>query len=289
MVNEEAFEFIKVRYLVLWLIVFLIVMVIFYAASSNLIAGAEWDVAMGFLFYILISFWIIRNFNRVHLNYQKFIGHIPYNYNWLLLFTVVLAVIILTLGLGELSRYILSTIDPQLLHHLPSTNIFYTSQETPLAPFLNFMEFIIAVIMAPIVEEFLFRGVILHRFTIKWGIKRAVIGSSIIFGLLHSDILGAFTFAVVMCILYIKTASILVPIMAHMINNMLAYGFQVMSTFSPQSTVASHNLGIAAILLLVSIVIILYFLYRNWPQRYWRPPYFQEVYDGIPENLYYDE
>jgi hypothetical protein len=91
-----------------------------------------------------------------------------------------------------------------------------------------------------------------------------------------------------MCILYIKTASILVPIMAHMINNLLAYGAEIISTFSPQSSIASHNLGVAILLLIVSIVIIFYFLYRNWPQRYWRPPYFQEVYDGIPENLYYD-
>ena len=137
-------------------------------------------------------------------------------------------------------------------------------------------------------EEFLFRGVILHRFTVKWGVEWAVLASSIIFGLLHSDIIGAFIFALVMCILYIKTASILVPIVAHMINNMLAYGTQIMSTFSPQSNIASHNLGIAVLLLIISLMIIIYFLYRNWPQRYWKPPYFQEVFDGIPENLYYD-
>jgi len=288
MVNENAFKYIKIRYLLLWLVVFFIIMGFIYVATTNLLAGAEWDVATGFLFYIVISFWIIRNFNRVNLNYEKFIGHFPFNYSWLFLFTIIFAVIILSLGLGELSRYIISTINPEILNHLPSTSVFYTPNETPLAPFLNFMEFIIAVIMAPIVEEFLFRGVILHRFTIKFGIKWAVFGSSIIFGLLHSDIIGAFTFAVVMCILYIKTASILVPILAHMVNNMLAYGVQVLSTFSPQSTVASHNLGVAILLLLVSAVVILYFLHRNWPQRYWRPPYFQEVYDGIPENLYYD-
>lgn len=288
MVNETVFESIKIRNLILWMVIFFVIMCLFYVATTNLLAGAEWDVVAGFLFYIVISCWIIRNFNHVHLNYEKFIGHVPYDYNWLFLFTIILAVIILSLGLGELSRYIISTIDPTLLSHIPSTSTFYTSKETPLAPFLNFMDFLIAVIMAPIVEEFLFRGVMLHRFTIKWGIKWAILGSSIIFGLLHKDFIGAFIFAVVMCILYIKTSSILVPIVAHMINNLLAYGMEIMSTFSPESTVASHSLGVAILLLIASVVIILYFLYKNWPQRYWRPPYFQDVYDGIPENLYYE-
>ena len=288
MVNEAVFESIKVRYLLLWLVAFTVIMGLIYMFTTPLLAGAEWEVATGFLFYILISWWIIRNFNRVNLNYEKFIGNFPFDYNWFFLFTVIFAVIILSLGLGELSRYILSLINPNLLNHLPSTSVFFTYSETPYAPFLNFMEFIIAVVMAPIVEEFLFRGVILHRFTIKWDVKSAVLFSSLIFGFLHSDFIGAFTFAIVMCILYIKTASILVPIMAHMVNNLLAYGTQIMSTFSPEGSIASHNLGVAVLLLMVSIVIILYFLYRNWPQRYWRPPYFQEVYDGIPENLYYE-
>lgn len=72
----------------------------------------------------------------------------------------------------------------------------------------------------------------------------------------------------------------------------MAYGTQILSTFNPQNYTSaahpSHNLGVAVLLLIISIAIILYFLYRNWPQRYWRPPYFQEVYDGIPENLYYE-
>ncbi|MCE5213437.1 MAG: CPBP family intramembrane metalloprotease [Methanobacterium sp.] len=289
MVNEAVFESIKVRYLLLWLIGFFIIMGIIFVLTTDYISDAEWDVATGFLFYIIISLWIIWNFKRVHINYQKFIGYFPFDYNWLFLFIIIFAVIILSLGLGELSRYIISQINPNLLNHLPSTSFFYTSRDTPLAPFLNFMDFIIAVIMAPIVEEFLFRGVILHRFTVKWGIKWGVLVSSIIFGFLHSDIIGAFIFALVMCILYIKTACILVPILAHMINNLLAYGTQILSTLGPQSTIASHNLVVAAVLLFISVVIILYFLYRNWPQRYWRPPYFQEVYDGIPENLYYDE
>jgi len=223
--------------------------------------------------------------------YVAFLTVLMQGLNWLArenLFIIIFGVIILSLGLGELSRYILSTIDPNILNELPSTSLFYNQSETPFAPIFNYIEFIVAVIIAPIVEEILFRGVMLHRFTIKWGIKWAIMASSIIFALFHADIIGAFIFAIVMCILYIKTASILVPILAHIINNLLAYGFEIMLSLRPGSTVTSHSLEVAILLLTVSIIIIFYFLYRNWPKRYWRPPYFQEVYDGIPENLYYD-
>jgi len=280
MVNEAVFEHIKVRYLFLWLIIFFILAVFLYAGTTNLVAEAEVDVVVSFLFYGIISLWIIRNFHRVKMNSEKFFGHLPPNYNWLYLFIIIFGVIILSLGLGEFN--------PNILNELPSTSLFYNQSETPFAPIFNYIEFIVAVIIAPIVEEILFRGVMLHRFTIKWGIKWAIMASSIIFALFHADIIGAFIFAIVMCILYIKTASILVPILAHIINNLLAYGFEIMLSLRPGSTVTSHSLEVAILLLTVSIIIIFYFLYRNWPKRYWRPPYFQEVYDGIPENLYYD-
>lgn len=288
MVNEAVFEHIKIRYLVLWLIVFFILAIFLYAGTTNLVADAEVDVAVSFLFYGIISLWIIRNFHRVKVNSEKFFGHLPLNFNWPYLIIITFGVIILSLGLGEFSRYILSIIDPNILNELPSTSLFYNQRETPFAPILNYIQFILTVIIAPIVEEILFRGVMLHRFTIKWGVKWAILASSTIFAIFHNDIIGAFIFAIVMCILYIKTASILVPIVAHIINNLLAYGLEIMMTFSPWSTVASHSLEVAVLLLTVSIMIILYFLIKNWPQRYWRPPYFQDVYDGIPENIYYN-
>ncbi|HPX78535.1 MAG TPA: CPBP family intramembrane metalloprotease, partial [Methanobacterium sp.] len=62
MVNEGAFEHIKIRYLFLWSMVFLIIMVSLYMVITPLIPVAEVDVAAGILFYVFISLWIIWNF-----------------------------------------------------------------------------------------------------------------------------------------------------------------------------------------------------------------------------------
>lgn len=134
MVNESTFEAVKIRYLVLWIILLFIVMTFFVLASHRLLKGAEWSVTFGLLFYALISYWMLRNFRKIHLDYSRFIGHIPHDYNWLFLLTIVFAVIIFSLGITELSRYIVSVLDPGILGELPRTSLFYTPQDTPLAP-----------------------------------------------------------------------------------------------------------------------------------------------------------
>lgn len=292
MVNESTFEAVKIRYLVLWIILFFVVMTGFMLASHSLLKSAEWSVTFGLLFYALISYWMLKNFQRIHLDYARFIGHIPHDYNWLFLLTIVFAVIIFSLGMNELSRYIISVLDPGILGEIPHTSLFYTPQDTPLAPFMNFLDFLTGVIAAPIVEELLFRGVMLHRFTFKWGLKKAILASSLIFGVLHTDFIGAFVFGMVMCILYIKTGTIIIPIIAHMLNNLLAFGMQMLSNINQQnsamvSAAPNPNMGVAAFLLIIAGMIIFYFLYRNWPKIYWNPPYFQRDYQGVQENYYY--
>lgn len=76
------------------------------------------------------------------------------------------------------------------------------------------------IILAPIIEELIFRGVMLHRWSLKWGLREAIFVSSILFGLLHlMSAIDAFLFGLVMCTLYLRTQSILVPIVFHILNN----------------------------------------------------------------------
>jgi membrane protease YdiL (CAAX protease family) len=279
MANETVFHFIKVRYIALLMIGSMILFFIVVGMFDGL-GAPEKSVIFGFYFYAVISFWILRNIKKYSIDYKKFIGFIPADYNWLEVIGIVFAIIILSVGLNELRMYLLSTLNPAVLSYVPGTSTFYTAKDSPIAPLLNFMEFFIGVIVAPIVEEFLFRGFLLHRFTIKWGIRTAVLASSFIFGILHADILGAFLFGLVMCILYLKTGTILVPIFCHMLNNCIAFGMEMLGNIAPKATTTgtvTHvpNVGLALFLTLFSGIIIIYYLYHNFPKRYWVPPYFR--------------
>lgn len=80
------------------------------------------------------------------------------------------------------------------------------------------------VLISPIAEELIFRGIILNRLKLVISVPIAILVSSLCFGILHSygSIISAFVFGLCMCILYIKTNNILIPISAHIMNNFFA-------------------------------------------------------------------
>lgn len=279
--SETQFQFIKVRYLLLWIIIGFFLFFLVIVQFNRFLDGPEVAVIFGLYFYALISFWILENFKKHKIDYRKFIGFISFDFNWIEIGGIVFALIILSMGLIELKNYFIWSVDPNLLSYIPGESSFYTFKDSTLAPILNLLEFITGVLIAPIVEEFLFRGVMLHRFTLKWGIRTAAFLSSFIFGILHTDIIGAFLFGLVMCILYIKTSTILVPIFCHILNNLIAFGTQMMGSFTPKTTMAGTvihipNLGISLLLITFSGLIVLYYIYRNFPKKYWVAPYFRE-------------
>lgn len=81
-----------------------------------------------------------------------------------------------------------------------------------------------SIIFAPLLEELIFRGVLFNRLKIRVGIVPAMLISSLLFGIGHDfgGMTSAFLFGLCMCILYLKTDNILVPISVHCINNIVA-------------------------------------------------------------------
>lgn len=113
-------------------------------------------------------------------------------------------------------------------------------------------EFIATVIIAPLSEEFIFRGVFLNRLKLFVSIPTAIIISSVLFGLLHEpgSMIAAAVFGVCMAIMYLKTNNILVPIFAHFLNNLLAEGF----VFIDSGNLIFENPFVIVIFLILSIV-----------------------------------
>lgn len=137
--------------------------------------------------------------------------------------------IISSVGLTYLMYYPLSFIAPELVQHwlLDVPPLLYWDEQG--AYWLgNFLAVISAVIFAPIVEEFIFRGYLLNRWSLKLGAMPAILLSSGLFAFLHSDMLGAFVFGVVLCLLYMKTRSLIGPILVHIVNNLIAVSLEWM-------------------------------------------------------------
>ncbi|MCS5423213.1 CPBP family intramembrane glutamic endopeptidase, partial [Psychrilyobacter sp. S5] len=95
-------------------------------------------------------------------------------------------------------------------------------KEMELHPYSAFFSL---VITAPIFEEFLMRGIILAGLLNRYSPRKAIIISSLIFGIYHFNIVqsvNATLIGLVLGIIYYKTNSLILCIALHMTNNIFA-------------------------------------------------------------------
>lgn len=104
-----------------------------------------------------------------------------------------------------------------LLNIMPSPPDFYGR---------GFWAVVMIVVMAPLFEEVLCRGILIDSARAKWGTTGAWLLSSLVFGLLHfypAAVVNAFVIGLIFGFIYIKTGSLWVPILLHAFNNGVAY------------------------------------------------------------------
>jgi len=80
--------------------------------------------------------------------------------------------------------------------------------------------FLVALVLGPVLEEVIYRGIFYSPYRKKYGPAKAVIITSVFFAMAHFA-LPSFLFSLLLTALYEKTESIIPPIIAHSIHNLL--------------------------------------------------------------------
>ena len=132
-----------------------------------------------------------------------------------------------------------------------------------------FLYFITVVILSPIIEEILFRGIFLRRFNKELeNVTWAILITSILFGFCHGfgGILGAILFGICVSILYIKSRNILVPIFAHFLNNLISF---VIALSGIEYFIQGNMVVILLIVILaiVSNFVLFRAIIKEWPTK----------------------
>ncbi|NJN02270.1 MAG: CPBP family intramembrane metalloprotease [Leptolyngbyaceae cyanobacterium RM1_1_2] len=217
-----------------------------------------------------IVLWLGRN---QRIRYRRLIGFRPKYFSWATGMALAIALVIFSLGSSQLLFYGLSFVAPIITEGFRQAPPLLTA-ETRLPWLYNGLMLLYLVAVAPVTEEFVFRGILLHRWGTKWGVPAAVILSSVLFGLLHVNPVGLFVFGLVMALLYLKTRSLWVPIFCHMINNALAIALELLP-FGPESSLVTFQDGwLGLILIGISAPWLLRFVLQNWSKTHEALPYF---------------
>lgn len=195
--------------------------------SSNLSPEWYWnDLVYAYYFQIALIIFLLILFYIENLSINKFLGR-------QLNLSDLKDVVLLDLFLYLIATALITIIFTPISFVLPEfiswwlewiyAPIFYITYDNEIPILANVLSFISLVIIAPITEELIYRGYLLNHWSRIWGIYPAVIISSAIFGALHPDPLGAAIFGIGMSILYLKTQSLYVPIIAHALYNFIVW------------------------------------------------------------------
>lgn len=122
------------------------------------------------------------------------------------------------------------------------------------------------VIGAPILEEIICRGFIFESLRAKRGVVVAWLGSSLFFALIHLDptmVVNAFFMGLILCYIYIRSGSLIAPMIIHAFNNAIAYLLIILGFGEDamlRDLIKNEELyyvvyGVAVLVMIVSIVV----------------------------------
>ncbi len=277
---SNPFAGLRLRELFLWYVVTGVTLL----AAVRLVWGHEWvdPRQKGFALVALWSYtvplvWALLSFRKLGISARRLIGGRPDRYGVIEALLLAFPQLIFS-GAGFVAvLYALSFVAPRFverqLEH-PEQLGPQTGQAPVLLVALTF------VLIAPIVEEFLFRGVLFNRLASRWGVRRAAVVTALAFGIGHVNVPGMFVFGLILAVLYLKFRTLLVPIACHMINNLVPTLFAIRH-FGRETPplfggLVRFRTGAVSSLLWAGVfgAILVRYLWRNWPRRDAVLPYF---------------
>ena len=120
----------------------------------------------------------------------------------------------------------------------------------------------IAVIVAPVVEELLFRGLLYRAWEARWGWFWSMLATSALFAAYHPVPFAAFASAIVYVAIYRRTGSIWAPILAHSAGNLLTSSVLMGRFYFPTKGKETGEIGLWAFHLgALALLVVLIALY----------------------------
>lgn len=145
------------------------------------------------------------------------------------------------------------------------------------------LSFFVICVSAPILEELLFRGLLLPGLLKNYGPRKAIFHSSLVFGVIHLNpvqVVSAFLMGLFLGWLYYRTKSLAVCIIVHFLNNLVAWwamqnpkwqNVEDPIALLPDASTLLPIIGVAAIL----------FAFGNW--LVWRATRLSVATEAAPE------
>jgi hypothetical protein len=239
---------------------------LFPSVSSDLIGRAAVLTAVGV--------WIGQAMGRHGLRLTAVFGPLPSLHGW--------GLTLIAVGMQDLfGSAQFHLLVPWLEQTAPNLADWYTmsSAGDPAGPTGYLHMIVTGVIIAPLLEEFIFRGFLYQRWAYSWGGPVWALGATAgVFATLHGHVLGVFVFSVVTTLLFVQTRSLWAPIVMHAVGNLINIpgvlpvrsGFEAVTGVTDAQTFGGACLA-------VSIPLLVWFVVRHWTALFSPLPYLEHT------------
>lgn len=262
----SPFDRLRARALLGWFVVATIGIAIVAAVVARIAHVQPDQKALALLVMLAVLLTLVVLARRAGLEWARLFGSPP-DRSMLPLLLVVAPVATITFATALLVFVPLSYVFPTFVARQLLSTTFFDVATVPQWLLLA----VAAVIVAPVLEEMFFRGLLLHRWARRWGTMTGVVASSALFAVGHSEIPGHFLFGVAMAALYLRTRRLWVPIAAHALNNfvlVLPILGSVLAHHRPERETLDglrKEIWLAPPFLLVGALLLLWYVRRYWP------------------------
>lgn len=273
----NPFEHLRATSVIPWVIAVTLILVAAFhvlAFLTPLEADNEqtFEVVFGLATYAALASWIVWACRRSGIGLRRLLGNLPGGYGWLS-WAALAALLAVTMAFSYASwylfAYVLATVAPGVLEFLIEA---LWPEQDPSTGYRLAMA-VIAVILAPVLEEGFFRGILVNRWGSRWGLPTALVASSIAFGVLHANPVGIGLVGVIAALLYLRTRTLIVPIAFHAANNLVATTWDYLSGYTGPPDVAAEVqeirdgifFGVAVVA--ITLPILIRYIRRHWPAR----------------------
>jgi len=271
--ETKPFSRIRIRFLLAWFLfgsaLFLSIPDVATFFIPSLKANETMFEVVSIIFYISIFLFCTETLERNGISFSRIIGTLPS-------FKKTVLPIFLTIPVYFFSLFSLIFFASLIGFFFPfQSNVFLPEELDSFQHINPLVGFIGTVLAAPIAEELLFRGILLHRWTEKWGFQKAFIGTSLLFGLLHfQNAISITFFALILGIVYVRTGSLTLSILCHMVYNSFSYIQDRLAalpiegeTASVQESLFSPDLIImSGILAALAGIFLIRYILIHWPR-----------------------
>lgn len=239
---------------------------------------------------IIFTCYVIREFKRVNIDYKFILGTLK-RINFKLVIEITIIKYLFAQGINPITLYGLSFIVSKYVEY----EINHKNATTPF----GWICFAIgALLFAPLMEEFLYRGIIFQKLAIQKSIIKGLLISAIAFAIMHFrfDVIPLFITGVIYTLLYLKTKQLAISILCHFFYNLIDVVGNIYDQFYSdidpdlKITVIQYqqqfldNWKLDILFIALSTPYLCYFIYKNFPRNYniKQLPYFtnQKIFDS---------